>query len=60
MSMIACDSHCLRVPALLAPGAGKSAVLDALSTRLEVAGVQHATIEIEELARGAGGLSRAS
>jgi chloramphenicol 3-O-phosphotransferase len=35
-----------------APGAGKSAVLDALSTLLEAGGVEHGAIESEELARG--------
>jgi gluconate kinase len=35
-----------------APGSGKSAVLDALATRLEIAGVAHGAIESEELARG--------
>src|SRR5882724_4056703 len=34
------------------PGAGKSAVIDALATRLEVEGVEHGAIESEELARG--------
>jgi gluconate kinase len=35
-----------------APGAGKSSALDALATRLEIAGVAHGAIESEELARG--------
>jgi len=35
-----------------APGAGKSAVLDAIGTRLEAEGVEHGAIESEELARG--------
>jgi hypothetical protein len=35
-----------------APGSGKSAVLDALATRLEIDGVAHGTFESEELARG--------
>jgi gluconate kinase len=35
-----------------APGSGKSAVLDALATRLEIEGVAHGAIESEELARG--------
>jgi adenylate kinase family enzyme len=34
------------------PGSGKSSVMDALATRLEIAGVQHGAIESEELARG--------
>jgi hypothetical protein len=34
------------------PGAGKSAVLDALATMLETEGVEHAAIESEELTRG--------
>jgi cytidylate kinase len=34
------------------PGAGKSSVLDALATRLEIAAVRHGAIESEELARG--------
>jgi chloramphenicol 3-O-phosphotransferase len=46
----------LRSAALLltgAPGAGKSSVLDALSTLLEADGVAHGAIESEQLARGA-------
>jgi gluconate kinase len=35
-----------------APGAGKSSVLDALATRLEIEGVAHGAIESEQLARG--------
>jgi adenylylsulfate kinase len=35
-----------------APGSGKSSVLDALATRLEIEGVPHAAIESEQLARG--------
>jgi hypothetical protein len=35
-----------------APGAGKSSVLDALSTLLELDGVEHGAIESEELSRG--------
>ena len=35
-----------------APGSGKSSVLEALSTHLEIAGVEHGAIESEELARG--------
>ena len=35
-----------------APGAGKSSVLDALSTLLEIDGVEHGATESEELARG--------
>jgi hypothetical protein len=35
-----------------APGAGKSAVLDALGSLLEAEGVEHGAIESEELARG--------
>jgi hypothetical protein len=35
-----------------APGSGKSALLDALATRLEVDGIAHGAIESEELARG--------
>jgi predicted kinase len=35
-----------------APGSGKSAVLDALATRLEIDGVAHGAFESEELARG--------
>lgn len=35
-----------------APGSGKSAVLDALSTLLEIDGVQFGAIESEQLARG--------
>ncbi len=35
-----------------APGAGKSAVLDALGTLLELERVEHGAIESEELARG--------
>jgi adenylate kinase family enzyme len=34
------------------PGAGKSAVIEALATRLEVEGVEHGAPESEELARG--------
>ncbi len=36
-----------------APGAGKSSVLDALATRLEIQGSAHGAIESEELGRGA-------
>jgi chloramphenicol 3-O-phosphotransferase len=36
-----------------APGAGKSSVLDALSTLLEVDAIAHGAIESEQLARGA-------
>lgn len=42
-----------------APGAGKSAVLDALSTLLERDGVEHGAIETEELTRGFPALSNA-
>jgi chloramphenicol 3-O-phosphotransferase len=35
-----------------APGSGKSSVLDALATRLEIDGVAHGAIESEQLARG--------
>jgi chloramphenicol 3-O-phosphotransferase len=35
-----------------APGSGKSSVLDALATRLEIAEVAHGAIESEQLARG--------
>jgi predicted kinase len=35
-----------------APGSGKSAVLDALATRLEIDGVAHGALESEELSRG--------
>src|SRR5664280_3352296 len=35
-----------------APGSGKSSVLDALTTRLEIEGVAHGAIESEQLARG--------
>jgi chloramphenicol 3-O-phosphotransferase len=35
-----------------APGAGKSSVLDALTTLLELEGVEHGAIESEQLARG--------
>lgn len=35
-----------------APGAGKSSVLDALSTRLETEGIRHGAIESEQLTRG--------
>jgi cytidylate kinase len=35
-----------------APGSGKSSVLDALSTLLEIDGVEHGAIETEELSRG--------
>jgi chloramphenicol 3-O-phosphotransferase len=35
-----------------APGAGKSSVLDALSTLLEIEGIEHGAIESEELTRG--------
>jgi len=35
-----------------APGAGKSSVLDALATRLEIEGIAHGAIESEELGRG--------
>jgi chloramphenicol 3-O-phosphotransferase len=35
-----------------APGTGKSSVLDALSTLLELDGAEHAAIESEELTRG--------
>jgi chloramphenicol 3-O-phosphotransferase len=35
-----------------APGSGKSSVLDALSTHLEIEGVAHGAIESEELSRG--------
>jgi cytidylate kinase len=35
-----------------APGSGKSSVLGALATRLEIAEVEHGAIESEELARG--------
>jgi chloramphenicol 3-O-phosphotransferase len=35
-----------------APGSGKSSVLDALATRLEIEGVAHGAIESEQLARG--------
>lgn len=35
-----------------APGSGKSSVLDALATLLEIDGVAHAAIESEQLARG--------
>ncbi len=35
-----------------APGSGKSSVLDALATRLEIEGVAHGAIESEELGRG--------
>jgi gluconate kinase len=35
-----------------APGSGKSSVLDALATRLELDGVAHGAIESEQLARG--------
>ncbi|MHB8242182.1 MAG: AAA family ATPase [Solirubrobacteraceae bacterium] len=35
-----------------APGSGKSSVLEALATRLEIAGVPHGAIESEELSRG--------
>jgi broad-specificity NMP kinase len=41
------------------PGAGKSSVLDALGTLLELDGVEHGSIESEELARGFPGLSNA-
>jgi chloramphenicol 3-O-phosphotransferase len=34
------------------PGAGKSSVLEALSTLLEIGGVQHGAIESEQLSRG--------
>ena len=36
-----------------APGSGKSSVLDALTTLLEIDGVAHGAIESEQLARGA-------
>jgi broad-specificity NMP kinase len=36
-----------------APGSGKSSVLDALGTLLEIAGVAHGAIETEQLTRGA-------
>lgn len=42
-----------------APGAGKSAVLEALSTLLERGGVTHGAIESEELTRGFPALSNA-
>jgi chloramphenicol 3-O-phosphotransferase len=42
-----------------APGTGKSAVLDALSTLLERGGVMHGAIESEELTRGFPALSNA-
>jgi broad-specificity NMP kinase len=35
-----------------APGAGKSSVLEALGTQLEIEGVEHGAIESEELTRG--------
>ena len=35
-----------------APGSGKSSVLEALSTLLEIEGVEHGAIESEELGRG--------
>jgi chloramphenicol 3-O-phosphotransferase len=35
-----------------APGSGKSSLLDALATRLEIEGVAHGAIESEQLARG--------
>jgi hypothetical protein len=35
-----------------APGAGKSATLDALATQLEIDGVAHGALESEELSRG--------
>jgi predicted ATPase len=35
-----------------APGSGKSSVLDALATRLEIEGVAHGVIESEQLAEG--------
>jgi chloramphenicol 3-O-phosphotransferase len=35
-----------------APGSGKTSVLDALATRLEIEGVAHGAIESEQLARG--------
>ena len=35
-----------------APGAGKSSILDALTTLLELEGIEHGAIESEELARG--------
>jgi adenylate kinase family enzyme len=35
-----------------APGAGKSAVLDALATLLEIEEIEHGAIESEQLARG--------
>ncbi len=35
-----------------APGAGKSSVLEVLSTMLEVEGVSHGALETEQLARG--------
>jgi predicted ATPase len=35
-----------------APGSGKSSVLDALATRLEIDGVSHGAIESEQLAQG--------
>jgi chloramphenicol 3-O-phosphotransferase len=35
-----------------APGAGKSSVLEALATQLEIDGVEHGAVEVDELARG--------
>ena len=50
----ACESGVVIAALVLigAPGAGKSAVLDALSSLLERDGVEHGAIESEELARG--------
>lgn len=42
-----------------APGAGKSSVLDALCTLLEVEGIEHGAIESEQLTRGFPPLSNA-
>jgi chloramphenicol 3-O-phosphotransferase len=48
------DTASMRCAVVLtgAPGSGKSSVLDALATRLEVEGVGHGAIESEQLARG--------
>jgi shikimate kinase len=43
-----------------APGSGKSSVLDALATCLEIDGVAHGALESEELARGFPSLSGGS
>jgi gluconate kinase len=40
-----------------APGTGKSSVLEALATRLEIEGIAHGAIESEELGRGAPALT---